>query len=122
MNLSGVFQATVTAEDGMETRSQQLLSAAIKLGRPPKQCVAFVSDIEGIAAAHNTSLRAVGVMGEHPGYRLNTADLTCGNMRELTVYNIRRIFANVGCQLMDLKRMASGEQSRPLRPSRVASS
>jgi hypothetical protein len=109
LRIRNYFQTMVTAEDGMETRSQQLLSAAIKLGRPPNQCVAFVSDMQGITAAHNSSLRAVAVAGRHPGYRLGTADLTCGTLGDLTVYNLRRLFANSGHELMDLRKMNSDE-------------
>ena len=120
MGLQHAFQALVTAEDGMETRAQQLLSAAIKLGRPPMQCAAFVADIEGITAAHNTSLRAVAVIGVHPQYRLGTADLTCGTLGELTVYNLRRLFADAGHQLMDLRKGRDSEKLLPQRPGRIA--
>ena len=110
--ISHSFTCTVTAEDGMEARSQQLLSAAIKLGRPPNQCIAFVSDIQGITAAHNCSIKAVAVTGVHAGYQLRTADLTCGNLGELTVYNLRRLFANVGNELMDLRKATSDDKPR----------
>ena len=49
--------ALVTSEDGMETKSQNLLSAAIKLGRPPSQCVAFESSPAGLTAAHNCTMK-----------------------------------------------------------------
>jgi beta-phosphoglucomutase-like phosphatase (HAD superfamily) len=58
MGLSRYFQATVVAEDGMETRSERLLSAAIKLARPPDHCVVFESSPLGITAAHNCTMRA----------------------------------------------------------------
>ena len=57
MGLSGAFKALVTSEDGMETKSQNLLSAAIKLGRPPSQCVAFESSPAGLTAAHNCTMK-----------------------------------------------------------------
>lgn len=57
MGLRHHFATTVTAEDGMETTSQQFLSAAIKLGRPPQDCVVFESNPLGIAAAHNCSCK-----------------------------------------------------------------
>ena len=37
MGLKHRFSAMVSSEDGMETTSQSLLSAAIKLGRPPNK-------------------------------------------------------------------------------------
>ena len=42
----------------MDTTAQQFLSAAIKLSRPPKDCVVFESNPFGIAAAHNCSCKA----------------------------------------------------------------
>ena len=58
MGLRHFFAAQVTAEDGMETTSQRFLSAAIKLSRPPKDCVVFESSPLGVTAAHNCSCKA----------------------------------------------------------------
>ena len=57
LDLSHFFQAYVTAEDGMDTISQRFLSASIKLGRPPNQCVVFESSPAGITAAHNCTMK-----------------------------------------------------------------
>ena len=56
-DLGQFFQAFVTAEDGMDTISQRFLSASIKLGRPPNQCVVFESSPAGITAAHNCTMK-----------------------------------------------------------------
>ena len=56
-DLGKFFQAFVTAEDGMDTISQRFLSASIKLGRPPNQCVVFESSPAGITAAHNCTMK-----------------------------------------------------------------
>ena len=40
----------------------------------------------------------------HPGYQLKQADLTCSSLSELSVYNIRRLFANRGADFMDKKK------------------
>lgn len=56
-DLGRFFQAFVTAEDGMDTISQRFLSACIKLGRPPNQCVVFESSPAGITAAHNCTMK-----------------------------------------------------------------
>jgi beta-phosphoglucomutase-like phosphatase (HAD superfamily) len=58
MGLRGFFRAEVTAEDGMETLAQRLLSAAIKLGRPPDHCVVFETSPVGVCAAHNCTMKA----------------------------------------------------------------
>ncbi len=59
MGLARYFVAHVTSDDGMETTSQRLLSAAMKLGRPPKDCVAFLSSPAGITAAHNCTMKVL---------------------------------------------------------------
>lgn len=57
LGLLEFFVATVTAEDGMETKSQRFLSAAIKMGRPPNHCVVFDSCLAGVTAAHNCTMK-----------------------------------------------------------------
>ena len=108
------FSALVTADDDMETIAQRYLSAAIKLNRPPNQCVVFTSTPAAIAAAHNCTMRAVALMGGHTAPQLRAADLTIGAMTELSVVNIRRLFANRGAEFMDLKkkRMSSPPRRR----------
>lgn len=103
------FTATVTADDDMETKAQKYLSAAIKLKRPPNQCVVFACDNKSIVAAHNATMKAVAVMGAHPVYRLHNADLTIATMNELSVVNIRRLFANKGVEFMDLNQQFIGK-------------
>ncbi len=41
--------------------SQRLLSASLKLGRAPNMCVAVESSPAGVTAAHNCSMKAIGV-------------------------------------------------------------
>ena len=53
MGILEFFVASVTSEDGMETLSQRFLCSAIKLARPPNQCVVFTSSLAGLTAAHN---------------------------------------------------------------------
>ena len=57
LQLGHFFQAFVTAEDGMDTIGQRFLSASIKLGRPPNQCVVFDGTPAGITAAHNCTMK-----------------------------------------------------------------
>lgn len=52
-------------------------------------------------------LQAVALQGAHRGYQLQQADLTCSNFSELTVYNIRRLFAlKVGGRIVCTARQA----------------
>ncbi|GBF94240.1 hypothetical protein Rsub_06510 [Raphidocelis subcapitata] len=110
MALHDHFSAMVTAEDEFETVSQRLLSASLKLARPPCMCVAIDSTPEGVTAAHNCSMKAIGVQGPYRAYQLTNADLTCSSLGELTVYNIRRLFANRGTEMMDAEKAADWQQ------------
>ena len=66
LGLLEFFIAVVTAEDGMETKSQRFLSAAIKLGRPPNHCVVFDSCLAGVTAAHNCTMKVTLLVSSHP--------------------------------------------------------
>lgn len=118
----GYFDALVTGEDDMETTSLQYLAAALKLGRAPEQCVVFCTSQTSIVAAHNCSMRAVGVIGRCSAHQLRGADLTVGSLKELSVYNIRRLFANKGGgNFMDLeKKIDDGVGQEPGRRVRHA--
>lgn len=66
-------------------------------------------------------MKAVAVLGEYKGYQLKQADLTCAKMDELSVYNLRRLFANSGTEFMDtMKERDNTDQSKSI--TRVASS
>lgn len=109
LDLRSYFSATVTADDDMETLAQRYLSAAIKLHRPPNHCVVFSASPTGVAAAHNCTMRAIAVIGRHTAPQLRAADLTVGDLMELSVYNLRRLFANRGQEHMDLKKNRIGK-------------
>jgi hypothetical protein len=47
-------------------------------------------------------MKAVALLGEHKRYQLKAADLAISSMGELSVYNVRRLFANRGADFMDL--------------------
>ena len=97
------FDACVFSEDGMETLAHQLLSASVKLGRPPKRCVAFTGEPPMVTAAHNCTMRAVGIVGNYSQYDLCQADLTCRDLGELSIISMRNLFANEGTQFMDVQ-------------------
>ncbi|XP_024990243.1 5-amino-6-(5-phospho-D-ribitylamino)uracil phosphatase, chloroplastic isoform X1 [Cynara cardunculus var. scolymus] len=104
LGLMKYFQATVTEEDGMDSMAHRLLSAAVKLDRKPSKCVVFEDDPRGITAAHNCTMMAVGLIGAHPAYDLVQADLAVGSFNELSVINLRRLFAHKGSTFMELQK------------------
>ncbi|KAB1214088.1 hypothetical protein CJ030_MR5G017351 [Morella rubra] len=104
MGLKKYFQAIVTEEDGMESMAHRFLSAALKLDRKPSKCVVFEDDPRGITGAHNCTMMAVALIGSHPAYDLVQADLAVAGFNELSVINLRRLFANKGSTFMDLQK------------------
>ncbi|OVA17253.1 HAD-like domain [Macleaya cordata] len=104
MGLNKYFQAIVTEEDGMESIAHRFLSAAVKLDRKPSKCVVFEDDPRGIVAAHNCTMMAVALIGVHPAYELVQADLAVGSFSELSVINLRRLFAHKGSTFMELQK------------------
>lgn len=119
LGLRNYFGALVTADDDMETIAQRYLSASIKLNRPPNQCVVFGATPAAMAAAHNCTMRAVAVIGTHTAPQLRSADLTISSMSELSVVNIRRLFANRGVEFMAKSKAREG-QGPPRRQLRHA--
>ncbi|CAH9057985.1 unnamed protein product [Cuscuta epithymum] len=114
LQLIKYFQAIVTEEDGMESIAHRFLSAAVKLDRMPSKCVVFEDDPRGITAAHNCTMMAIALIGSHPAYRLGQADLTVGSYNELSVINLRRLFAHKGSNFMDLQKQVE-EKAPPRR-------
>ena len=106
LGLLKYFRAFVTEEDGMDSIAHMFLSAAVKLDRPPAKCVVFEDDPRGVAAAHNCTMKAVALIGSHPAYELTQADLAVSRFADLSVMNLRRLFANKGAEFMDLQKQA----------------
>ncbi|PWA62903.1 haloacid dehalogenase-like hydrolase (HAD) superfamily protein [Artemisia annua] len=104
LGLMKYFQAIVTEEDGMDSMAHRLLSAAVKLDRKPSKCVVFEDDPRGVTAAHNCTMMAVALIGAHPAYDLVQADLAVGGFNELSVINLRRLFAHTGSSFMELQK------------------
>ncbi|KAJ7965120.1 Haloacid dehalogenase-like hydrolase superfamily protein [Quillaja saponaria] len=104
LSLTKYFQAIVTEEDGMESIAHRFLSAAVKLDRKPSKCVVFEDDPRSVTAAHNCTMMAVALIGAHPAYDLVQADLAVASFNELSVINLRRLFANRGSTFMDLQK------------------
>lgn len=104
LGMESKFSKVVAAEDEVENRSQAYLKASIELRRPPEHCAVFCTTVESITAAHNCTMRAVAVVGHCTAPQLSSADLTILHFGELTIYNVRRLFANRGSHFMDLKK------------------
>ncbi|KAG9158583.1 hypothetical protein Leryth_025901 [Lithospermum erythrorhizon] len=104
MGISKYFQAFVTEEDGMESIAHRFLSASVKLDRKPSKCVVFEDDPKGVAAAHNCTMMAIALIGAHPAYHLRQADLAVASFNELSVINLRRLFAHKGSAFMELEK------------------
>ncbi|KAG1659696.1 hypothetical protein FOA52_004335 [Chlamydomonas sp. UWO 241] len=112
MCLHDFFDTLITGDEDFDTISQRLLSASMALRRPPNQCVLFGDCPSEVTAAHNCTMKAVAVCSAYPAYSLKQADLTVGSLSELTVYNMRRLFATQGSEFMDVKQQQNGDDGK----------
>ena len=91
------FEAVVTAEDGCETPEQTYLLSSLKVRRPPERCVVFEDDPRGIAAAHDSTTKAVAVVGSSrsTGFELRHADMRVGGLDDLSLMSLRELFQSL---------------------------
>ena len=52
------------------------------------------------------------MQGTYPAWKLRQADVTCSSLTELTVYNLRRLFANSGNEFMDYQKQVQQPPKR----------
>ena len=90
--LRHLFQEMVTAEDGCETPGETYLVSSVKLKRPPQRCVVLEDDPMGVVAAHDAQIKAIAIMGKHPGHALKNADMRIGAIEDLSLISLREIF------------------------------
>ena len=93
-SIESKFQSVVVAEDDLETMAQQYLASSIRICRAPKQCIVFCTSMSSIIAAHNCTMKAVGIIGRCTAPQLANADMTVATLSELSIFNIRRLFAD----------------------------
>ena len=82
----------VSANNGYNRESQQMLGAALRLEIRPDHCVVFDTTPYSAAAAHDVEMRSVGLIGPFPRFELLSADSTSNSFEDLTAMNIRRLF------------------------------
>jgi sugar-phosphatase len=61
------------------------LTAAMRLGQPPKDCIVIEDAPAGIEAAHNAGMRVIGIAATYPADRLSAADLVVERLTDLSV-------------------------------------
>lgn len=115
MGIEHYFRAYVTAEDDVETREQMYLTACLKLQRPPNHCCVFDNDPDGISAAHDVSSLIVTVLGEHKAWELASSDLMVASLDQLTTYNVRKLFSQVGEGSIESQLELEKEPAKPSR-------
>ncbi|VAH02896.1 unnamed protein product [Triticum turgidum subsp. durum] len=98
----------------VEALDRMSLSKYFKLDRKPSKCIVFEDDPRGVTAAHNCTMMAVSLIGAHPAYELEQADLAVARYSELSVINLRRMFAHKGLSFMDMQKQII-ERSPPKR-------
>jgi HAD superfamily hydrolase (TIGR01509 family) len=81
------FATMITAEDVRAGKPdpEVFLTAALRLGLPPEQCVVFEDALVGIEAAHRGGMQVVAVATTNPIDLLKQADIAVHRLDELTV-------------------------------------
>jgi hypothetical protein len=71
----------------------------------------LTADVVCVLFLLQVSMKAVALARPtgSPAWKLRAADVTVSNLSQLTVYNVRRLFANLGCELGDLQKQQSGQ-------------
>jgi len=96
LGLAAFFEdRLVAADDERESADQAFLHAAVALERQPKRCIVFTDALPDLLGAHEAEMRAVGLIGPHPAYELQVADLVIDTLDDFKIANIRSIFADV---------------------------
>jgi len=60
------------------------LTAAMRLGQPPKDCIVIEDAPAGIDAAHNAGMRVIAIAATYPAGRLSGADLIVERLTDLS--------------------------------------
>ena len=96
LSLHPFFAAVISGEDVQRGRPdpESCLYAAQALQRPPARCVLFGCANASVEAARDASMRCVAVAGPHAAtYELGAADLVVMRLDELSVVNLKALFA-----------------------------
>lgn len=75
-------------------RPALLLSALQGLGRPPMRCIVVGASNLSTEAAHEAGMQSLSVAGRHPVYELTAADLVVSNLGDVTMMNLKQLFAS----------------------------
>jgi len=68
------------------------------------------------------SMLSFVLQGAYRPHQLKAADITCSSLTELSVINLRRMFANMGSEFMDLQKQhaKNGDDDGSRRRRRIA--
>jgi mannitol-1-/sugar-/sorbitol-6-phosphatase len=61
------------------------LTAAMRIGQPPKDCIVIEDAPAGIEAAHNAGMRAIAIAATYPAEQLAAAELVVERLTDLSV-------------------------------------
>jgi beta-phosphoglucomutase-like phosphatase (HAD superfamily) len=93
-NLSQFFDAVVTAEDSGAPEVEFSYSyAAQSISRPAIRCIVVGNSNNSVEAAHELGMKSVIVTGVRPSYDFLGADLVVRNLSQITLFNMKRLFA-----------------------------
>lgn len=93
--------------------------ASQRISRPPIRCVVIGESNSTVEAAHELGMKAVVVTGNRPVYDFSGADLVVRDLSQLSLINLKRLFANEDLVASKLVRGGGGPLARAVKRGRV---
>ena len=82
----------VSSDSSYPSERSQLLGAALRMEQRPDQCIVFDNTPTSAKEAHEIDMKSVSFVNHYARYELLTADLSVGDMRDLDLRSLVKLF------------------------------
>eukprot|EP00897_Mesotaenium_endlicherianum_P000446 jgi/Mesen1/10401/ME000081S09790 len=93
VGMEGFFNDVLASEDVFRGKPdpEMFQYAAERLGFIAERCIVIGNSNKSIEAAHDALMKCVAVVGKHPGYELNAADLVVRRLDDLSFVDLKNL-------------------------------
>ena len=82
----------VSSDSNYPSERSELLGAALRMEQRPDQCIVFDNTPTSAKEAHEILMKSVSFVDHYARYELLTADLSVGEMRDLDLRSLVKLF------------------------------
>ncbi len=82
----------VSSDSNYPSERSELLGAALRMEQRPDQCIVFDNTPTSAKEAHEILMKSVSFVNHYARYELLTADLSVGEMRDLDLRSLVKLF------------------------------